>query len=237
MTDVVYWISGKMIYYVTGVTRICRISGHCQIARGAIDVSCMKRGPVFVKDGRIFVQLCAPFVRRLVSRVCCTHKWQRERWYVKSLPDRNVFATLRLKVHYVAVILRSRASQEAEEKEREKRYLLAARFYFIETRVQLVFRSWIISRSVRAWSRNNDARCYYRDTSMSAINVGAAGSRTHLTREPSAKQMQRDQCQGCASSSGSCMLLRLLLQVLQQISRAAARDERRANSSSQVHGT
>lgn len=46
--------------------------------------------------------------------------------------------------------------------------------------------------------------------------------------EPSAKQMQRDQCQGCAGG-GSRMLLR---QVLQQISRATARDDRRANSSS-----
>ncbi|KYM82468.1 hypothetical protein ALC53_06958 [Atta colombica] len=49
-----------------------------------------------------------------------------------------------------------------------------------------------------------------RDTSMFAINVGAAGSRTRLTPESSAKQMQRDQCQGCASSSSSRTLLRLL---------------------------
>jgi len=128
---------------------------------------------------------------------------------------------------YIAIILRraKEKKRKKKEREREKRYLLTL-FYLLRRR--------LVSRS----EAESKQRCplLYRDTSMSAINVGAAGSRTRLTREPSAKQMQRDQCQGCASSSSSRMLLRLL-QVLQQISRAAARDERYANSSSQVDGT
>lgn len=89
----------------------------------------------------------------------------------------------------------------------------------------------ILSRAQKA-ADNNDA-VVSRQTA-NVRNKRRGHRRTRLTRaresrEPSAKQMQRDQCQGCASGGS-----RMLLQVLQQISRAMARDERCANSSSQV---
>lgn len=90
----------------------------------------------------------------------------------------------------------------------------------------------ILSRAQKA-ADNNDA-VVSRQTADIVRNKRRGHRRTCLTRaresrEPSAKQMQRDQCQGCASGGS-----RMLLQVLQQISRAMARDERCANSSSQV---
>lgn len=89
----------------------------------------------------------------------------------------------------------------------------------------------ILSRAQKA-ADNNDA--VVSRSTADVRNKRRGHRRTRLTRaresrEPSAKQMQRDQCQGCASGGS-----RMLLQVLQQISRATARDERCANSSSQV---
>lgn len=154
MIDVIYSISGKKIHYIIGVAR--KPAGFQVTVRLA---QCNWR-QLYEKDSCVCRDIFVYFVRHLYGGECCnlcTHKWQRERWGVKSLSDRNVSTILKISI---VVILCDRAS-EGGERERGGgggRYLLGVLFYLLRRcSVSISQRNYFVA-SVR--DANNDARCY-----------------------------------------------------------------------------
>lgn len=218
--------------------RICWISGHCQIRGTQLTSTIWKEVLCLQRWAHFHITVCHLYGGSkvanaiLINSILINDKENHDR-YILSCSWIRTFPHFVLKgIHTSPLFLQLRVSERETKRKKSEAVLINRSVLFIGVlfSVDISERNYVVVFAREA--ETTMPVVTLRDTSMSAINVGAAGSRTRLTREPSAKQMQRDQCQGCASSSSSRMLLRLL-----QVRCNKSRKPQRANSFSQVHGT